>query len=307
MDGYAWIDEARDGESNMAIDRRLLEAAEREQCALLRLYRWREATLSLGHFQTADDRSSHAASAGLPMVKRASGGGAIVHHHEWTYAIALPVGRNKIGAATHLYDAIHDSLVAGLRSLGWNAHKWSSCDEAPAKEKASPFLCFQRRNCGDIVCEGAKVVGSAQRRFGSSVLQHGSLLCSTSPFAPELPGLTELPRTGIDFAITELAGGAADRLAQSHAGGDGRLTGNSAGIAGGAGEKTTAAEQIRFSTKSDLESENFGYVVLSWVVAPVLKSLDVSWKENAGPPELAKLWSDADSASQDALVRTRRN
>lgn len=223
MDGYVYVDIARSGESNMEIDRQLLQAAERLHCAFVRLYRWREPTLSLGHFQATENRDQHAASTHLPLVLRASGGGAIVHDREWTYSIALPIGRNKIGAATQLYDIVHAALVSGLRHLGWDASQWSpkpsmnaqATDEvsivSPGAEQqvarqargcgvisarsAQPFLCFQRRSCGDIVCEGFKIVGSAQRRFGASVLQHGSILCAASRYAPELPGLSDLSRS----------------------------------------------------------------------------------------------------------------
>jgi lipoyl(octanoyl) transferase len=198
MDCYAYVDIARSGESNMAIDRRLLETSESLRCAFVRLYRWSTPTLSLGHFQASSDRNLHPASACLPSVLRASGGGAIVHDHEWTYSIALPVGRNHVGAATQLYDIVHDALVEGLQRLGWDTAKWSpACASGLNSVRATPdnqpFLCFNRRSCGDIVCAGYKIVGSAQRRLGTSVLQHGSLLCAASQHAPELLGLAELP------------------------------------------------------------------------------------------------------------------
>jgi len=217
MDAFAYIDAARPGDANMAIDRQLLETAERQQCAWVRLYRWSEPTLSLGHFQANVDRSVHGPSQTLACVQRASGGGAILHHHEWTYAIALPVGRKCVGAATGLYDCVHDALVRGLNAFGWPAAKWSpactkvSAEQSPTQHPlggsgcgAEPtdsgrrptreFLCFRRRSCGDIVCGQHKIVGSAQRRLGTSVLQHGSILCAASPFAPDLPGLAEMPR-----------------------------------------------------------------------------------------------------------------
>lgn len=287
MDGYAYVDGARDGESNMAIDRRLLEIAEHRQCALVRVYRWIEPTLSLGHFQATVDRAVHPPSAKLKTVLRASGGGAIVHHHEWTYSIAIPVGINKIGASTHLYDLVHDALVIGLRGLGYDARKWRSdnqsepsasvaatahagpsfqrtwptvaqpnCGEIDSKHRQAAFLCFQRRSCGDIVCGDVKVVGSAQRRFGSSVLQHGSILCSTSPFAPELLGLAELVQLGADLA-----------------------------------DRENGRRPNPFSKKAAQKDENFGYDVLSWVVAPLFKSLGVCCTISDGPPDLVESWS----------------
>jgi lipoate-protein ligase A len=264
MDAYAYVDEPRLGESNMTIDRLLLEAAEQQGCAFVRLYRWSQPTLSLGHFQADCDRNQHPPSASLPVVLRASGGGAIVHDREWTYSVAIPVGRNKIGAATQLYDLVHGALVDGLQGMGWNAQQWvkpcasphapspsasngtdvvsdlkgcavASPDDARPGQAGSrsqaAFLCFQRRSCGDIVCEGSKVVGSAQRRLGASVLQHGSILCASSQHAPELPGLAELPRSGHAEATQR-------------------------GV--------TQAEVM-------LESETFGQLVLSWVLSPLIR------------------------------------
>lgn len=251
MDAIAYIDQARPGAENMAIDRQLLEAAERTGCAFVRLYRWSEATLSLGHFQAGIDRNLHPASSRLPLVLRASGGGAIVHDQEWTYSIAMPVGRNKIGASKELYDTVHGALVQGLRAAGWDASQWSkSCEVAePVSTKAQPgdaadstlgcgtsrtsepLLCFQRRSCGDIVCADYKVVGSAQRRLGASVLQHGSILCQRSRYAPELPGLIDLPRN------------------LPHSG-------------------------ARLAEDSPIDMETFGSVVLSWVTAPLEQAFD---------------------------------
>src|SRR3569833_2236254 len=82
------VDESRGGELNMAIDELLADAAR----PVLRFYAWRPATLSLGYFQAYADRHAHAASLGCPVVRRSSGGGAIVHDHEITYSLVVPVG-----------------------------------------------------------------------------------------------------------------------------------------------------------------------------------------------------------------------
>lgn len=269
MDGFAYIDIARPGESNMAIDRELLEAAERDQCAWVRLYRWSEPTLSLGRFQATLDRGVHPPSSQLASVLRASGGGAIVHHHEWTYSLAVPVGRNQVGAAPHLYDAVHDALVTGLRGLGWNAAKWTSkcasdsqvsASSAPSEAVAScsttgsqaHFLCFNRRSCGDIVCEGFKVVGSAQRRLGSSVLQHGSILFARSEFAPELAGLSDLPREA---------------------------------STAGSGQSLALGIRCEYTSQEHFEAHQFAELVLSWLTAALGESLGVSFTRLAAPPE----------------------
>ena len=85
------IDAPERGVWNMAIDEALLESAADESCDLvtLRFYRWSEPTLSLGYFQSYEDRNSHEASRSLPVVRRSSGGGALVHDHEWTYSLAI--------------------------------------------------------------------------------------------------------------------------------------------------------------------------------------------------------------------------
>ena len=74
---------------NMAIDQVLLDSA--DSGATLRFYGWRPASLSLGYFQSAADRSLHTASSALPLVRRPTGGGALVHDNELTYCLVSPV------------------------------------------------------------------------------------------------------------------------------------------------------------------------------------------------------------------------
>jgi lipoate-protein ligase A len=125
-----------------------------------------------------------------------------------TYSLALPLAKSSPGAASELYTVVHESLVAALVEFGVQAlmHRAAAfCrGERAASVDTEPFLCFERRACGDILCDGAKIVGSAQRRRQGAVLQHGSMLLSRSPFAPELPGIAELAGSSIranDLAI----------------------------------------------------------------------------------------------------------
>jgi len=187
------IDEPAAGAWNMAVDEALLEAAAHTGRATLRFYAWEVPTLSLGYFQSAADRQQHASSRQLPLVRRASGGGAIVHDRELTYSLALPQSAGRPAAASELYDALHGSLVAALAELGVAAalYRPDNCT-ARSPAAAEPLLCFQRRACGDIVTGDAKIVGSAQRRQRTAVLQHGSILLARSAAAPELPGIGEL-------------------------------------------------------------------------------------------------------------------
>jgi lipoate-protein ligase A len=190
------IDPPADGAWNMAVDEILLLGVERTGQPVFRIYQWRPATLSLGYFQRWQERCRHRPSWSCPMVRRPSGGGAIVHDRELTYCLALPYGRLPPEGPSGLYGLVHESLLDVFHQWGLPAGLWQcACPTADRQEE--PFLCFQRRNRWDVVVdgpdgEGVKVVGSAQRRTRSALLQHGSILLARSPAAPELPGLSEL-------------------------------------------------------------------------------------------------------------------
>ncbi len=181
----------------MAVDEVLLEwAAVADRCCW-RFYRWDQPTLSLGYFQDLDDRSQHDTSLECPVVRRATGGGAILHQHELTYSFVLPAEHRLAKQRQDLYDSVHTTLIATLGSLGIQARL---CGQSAAEQhEANPFLCFQRRSPGDVVVGDTKVAGSAQRRMKGAVLQHGSVLLGRSAAAPELDGLTELGGTAISI------------------------------------------------------------------------------------------------------------
>ena len=188
------IDPPASGIWNMAVDEALLQSAAERGITTLRLYQWEVPTLSLGYFQSAADREQHAASRDCLLVRRASGGGAIVHDRELTYSLTVPLSDSRLSSATDLYDAVHLSLVEcfaefGIRTSFYGKEEYNS--QTPTSD-GEPFLCFQRRACGDIVSGNVKVVGSAQRRRRGAVLQHGSILLSRSDSAPELQGLREV-------------------------------------------------------------------------------------------------------------------
>jgi len=187
------LDPPAEGAWNMAVDEALLIDAAEHGRATLRFYQWSEPTLSLGYFQRYAERQAHAASLVCPLVRRASGGGAIVHDAELTYALAIPLADAR--SAPELYLLMHDSLIASLSALGVEARRVGGCaakEKGPMTHVAKPFLCFERRASGDVVAEGAKIAGSAQRRRGTAVLQHGSIMLRRSAAAPELPGIFEI-------------------------------------------------------------------------------------------------------------------
>lgn len=196
MEARLILDRPAAGSWNMAADEWLLEWAAKHQSACLRFYGWSSPTLSLGYFQGWDERQSHSASFGCDAVRRATGGGAILHDIELTYSFVAPTADRLLSDHRTLYDAFHDSLVAELHERGIRAARWSKDDGlAPAVE---PFLCFERRSDGDVVLGGFKVGGSAQRRHRGAILQHGSVLLARSSAAPELPGIEELAGRRVD-------------------------------------------------------------------------------------------------------------
>lgn len=203
------IDPPASGAWNMAVDEMLLQQALANGRPTLRLYQWNPATLSLGYFQRVAERGEHAASQSCPVVRRSSGGGAILHDCELTYSLAIPVADAR--RAPFFYGAVHQALIEALAEFNVSAVRAPKCPAVPAFEQ--PFLCFQRRACEDVLVKDAKIAGSAQRRHRGGLLQHGSVLLATSTFAPELPGLAELSagRLGAD----QLASAWLPRLAET--------------------------------------------------------------------------------------------
>jgi len=224
------IDPPAAGDWNMAVDEVLWDWAGRTGQWCLRMYRWAVPTLSLGYFQAYDDRWRHRASQQCPVVRRISGGGAIVHDLEWTYSLAVPLSRAQPSHPRGIPAlAVHSDAPAGQAGSGKESrpreaaaplpagrvqnlpHQWlyeavhativevlaglgvaASIYPGSSKGEPSPFLCFERRSPGDVVVGKFKVAGSAQRRSARAVLQHGSFLLATSSAAPELPGLREI-------------------------------------------------------------------------------------------------------------------
>jgi lipoate-protein ligase A len=192
----------------MAADEAMLLTAAEAEVASLRFYVWAEPTLSLGYFQPAADRLSDPKLAGLAWVRRATGGAALVHHHEVTYALALPPGRPWQTPGESWACRFHHVITAALREVGAETRS-VSCGE---ERKLDPTLCFLHQTPGDLLAAGGKVVGSAQRKQKGALLQHGGILLARSEFTPQLPGLAEL--TGVRFTPEQVAKLVTDRFAR---------------------------------------------------------------------------------------------
>ncbi len=176
------------GSWNMAVDEVLLEGAiERGQCSV-RVYQWSEPTLSLGYFQESDVQTAAPSLDSLPRVRRLSGGGAILHHHEITYSCAVPARHALARQPQALYQHVHSAIIDVLALGGIDA----ALRGKPHSGHQDAFLCFSRGDRNDIVLNGSKIVGSAQRRRRGAVLQHGSIIVRKSAHAPHISGILDL-------------------------------------------------------------------------------------------------------------------
>ncbi len=223
------IDEPAAGSWNMAVDEALLQWAGEAGASALRFYQWREPTLSLGYFQPLAERDRHRPSTTLPILRRATGGGAIVHDCELTYSFVLPIQNRFSHTIQSTVGLFHNALVEVLADLGIAAQL---CGSSSVENSPEPFLCFQRRDALDVLVGSHKVLGSAQRRHRGAVLQHGSLLLARSTYAPELQGLAEICDTGLSESpimttlvslwTTRLASGLDTKFTQSEQSADER-------------------------------------------------------------------------------------
>ncbi len=186
-----YIDPPRDGPTNMALDSALLDKVPTAGAAL-RLYRWQPATLSLGYFQHFADpaRLSDPILSRIPVVRRCTGGGAILHADELTYSLALPLNHPLAGPGekpADLYDWVHARIaeaIAAIRQEGTAAISPRGGKKCAAPRKG-PFLCFACHASFDLMAAGQKLAGSAQRRTRTGLLQHGSVILNrTHPIQP---------------------------------------------------------------------------------------------------------------------------
>jgi lipoate-protein ligase A len=163
--------DGRPGWKNMALDQALLARAGRGE-RWLRLYRWTPHCLSFGRHEPALRRydRQRIEDQGLDVVRRPTGGRAVWHAEELTYALAAPAA--PFGGLRQAYQEIHRMLLGALHRLGVLAEIAPPCAAVPMDAGS----CFASPVGGEITVRGRKLVGSAQLREGAGLLQHGSLL-----------------------------------------------------------------------------------------------------------------------------------
>lgn len=175
------IDPPYEGPRNMSIDEALLErCASKENSSafpVIRFYRWLRPTLSLGYNQDIEDsiHTQVCKEKGIAIVRRPTGGKAVLHDQELTYSITAPFSSPPFQKSVFdNYRMISEALLEGLRLLGIEAV--IADEEAPAYSLTGSEACFARLSKFEISCRGFKMVGSAQRRKRKAFLQHGSIL-----------------------------------------------------------------------------------------------------------------------------------
>lgn len=165
------VDPPLPGAVNMAWDHTLaLEAP--ADVGILRLYEWARPTLSLGRHEPARGiyDPGKLDRRGVDVVRRPTGGRAVLHHRELTYAVIAPI--RPLGGVRAAYRTLNRALATGLARLG--APVTLASNGPVAAPDAGP--CFREPAPGEVMAAGRKLVGSAQVRFGDRLLQHGSIL-----------------------------------------------------------------------------------------------------------------------------------
>jgi lipoate-protein ligase A len=194
-----------EGAWNMAADEVLLQAAA-AGTASFRHYAWSQPTLSLGYFQSSSASRAYPHLGELAWVRRTSGGAALVHHLEITYALALPAGSPWQRSGESWLRRMHTLLADALASLGVTARMCGDHEE----KKLGDVLCFLHHTPGDLLIGDAKIAGSAQRKQRGALMQHGSILLAASPWTPHLPGIREL--AGVSLSASTLSDAVAEHL-----------------------------------------------------------------------------------------------
>jgi lipoate-protein ligase A len=177
-----------DGAANMAVDEAILNAvAEGAAPPTLRFFAWVPPCLSLGYAQPVSDADAERLAArGWGLVRRPTGGRAILHTDELTYSVIAPMGEPRVlGGVVESYRQLADGLLRGLALIGLSANADRKRREEGGGGSPSPSshlppqsqnpVCFEVPSDYEITADGKKLLGSAQVRKRGVVLQHGTL------------------------------------------------------------------------------------------------------------------------------------
>ena len=168
------------GAYNMQFDLELANKCSNDE-AFFRIYKWKPYCISLGANQSFNDVNlEKTAQAGIDVVKRPTGGRAILHAEELTYSVIIPL--NYSYSPRELYYRISNALIKGLElynpSLAAVELENIQPDFLQFLEEPAGALCFASTAKNEVKFNGKKLIGSAQRKMNKLILQHGSILCS---------------------------------------------------------------------------------------------------------------------------------
>ncbi|MBM4334620.1 MAG: lipoate--protein ligase family protein [Deltaproteobacteria bacterium] len=188
---------------NMSVDEALLLEAP-VAGPVLRFYAWRAPAVSLGYRQAAPGWLDRCDALGVEVVRRVTGGGAVLHANDLTYAVIAPPGTPPLpDDLSGSYGWIRARLLEGLRAAGFSAR--AAVERAGASRLE---LCFAGATGYEVELDGRKLIGSAQRRTPFGLLQHGSIrICDDSALYRAVTGSepAPVPRPGIDAAALRRA------------------------------------------------------------------------------------------------------
>jgi len=180
MKSWRFLDSGpSDGATNMAVDEAIFEGVRAGSSPpTVRVYAWEPPAVSVGHSQKASAELDLAAchERGFGVVRRPTGGRAVLHAGEITYSVIGPAGVPPLaGSIPESYRRIARGLLLGLAEIGVEAELSPVATASRSRGEVAP-PCFVSAGRFEVVVGGRKLVGSAQRRSGVAVLQHGSLL-----------------------------------------------------------------------------------------------------------------------------------
>ncbi|HEX7510108.1 MAG TPA: biotin/lipoate A/B protein ligase family protein [Chitinivibrionales bacterium] len=172
------VDKANSPAMNMAADLWLLQSCLQGSEVVVRLYEWEPASITLGYMQHASETLDREAlfQRSVAWIRRPTGGRAVLHHQDITYSCIFPETIVEMGKTVmETYDVIAKCLMAGLMRVGIECAAMDSFDQMRQTKRDIKLPCFLAPNRNEIMVNGRKLVGSAQKRSNHAVLQHGSI------------------------------------------------------------------------------------------------------------------------------------
>ncbi|MDD5258793.1 MAG: biotin/lipoate A/B protein ligase family protein [bacterium] len=196
------VDEPQDGAWNMAVDEAILhQRVKGDSLSTLRIYSWQRRTISLGYFQRIDQALADLCGQNnIELIRRPTGGGFVLHDQEFTFSVIF--SRQDLRdrhQAVEYFRVIATCIQKALLALGVQVN----LTESVFAGKDNHFFCFNNPTKYDLLINGKKVCGSAQRRYRDIILQQGSLILRTAGepvFWQQAAGLEEVLQQKISLA-----------------------------------------------------------------------------------------------------------